>query len=271
MTPYERVLAALKARNSRRVGNNWQCPSHNDRNPSLSVNEHADGSGAVLMYCHAGCSTTLEICPALGIEPADLFPGNGNGEQRQLFPLSKYSPVGLDILLRLPSDSSRSFVVASALGRYLSITGGREYVHSQRRIAAVIVESKHRKAILSVLGISKSQLSNQIKEWRARGCAHACTPRVFTILVRDVRVSPLCRCSLLNEQTTSNSSLLNEQVPPGSSLLDEQIVSEPVITSSGFFKELDGDSSSKAQVITNHAQLRVLLERDYQEWKESRA
>jgi hypothetical protein len=236
VTPYERVTAALKARGSRRMGNNWQCPAHDDRIPSLSVKESKsqDGAPSVLLNCFAGCGTVEEILPALGLEPSDLFGGNGR-RQGQLFPLSRYSPVGLDILLKLPPDSSRSFVVASALGRYVSISGGREHVYSQRHIAAVIVESRHRKAILSVLGISSNTLTNQIKQWRESGIAHACSQRLLTIFVREATRCPVCKSTLLNVVSPSESTLQDVNSPPESTPVDVVSVPKPVITDSGFF------------------------------------
>ena len=47
------------------------CPSHDDRVPSLSVSEGADGRA--LLHCHAGCSTE-HILAALGLHWTDLFP-----------------------------------------------------------------------------------------------------------------------------------------------------------------------------------------------------
>ncbi len=47
------------------------CPAHEDRNPSLSIDETADG--VVLIHCHAGC-TCKEILASLGLRDADLFP-----------------------------------------------------------------------------------------------------------------------------------------------------------------------------------------------------
>jgi hypothetical protein len=42
------------------LGGHWRggygrarCPAHNDRNPSLSIREAADGK--ILIKCHAGC------------------------------------------------------------------------------------------------------------------------------------------------------------------------------------------------------------------------
>lgn len=47
------------------------CPAHSDQNPSLSITVKPDGK--LLLCCHTGC-TTGEVCDALGIGVADLFP-----------------------------------------------------------------------------------------------------------------------------------------------------------------------------------------------------
>jgi putative DNA primase/helicase len=49
----------------------FQCPAHEDRNPSLSVREGAGGK--VLLKCHAGCASEA-IVAALGLTWGDLFP-----------------------------------------------------------------------------------------------------------------------------------------------------------------------------------------------------
>ena len=48
-----------------------QCPVHNDRNPSLTISQGDDGR--ILLCCHAGCKVK-DICRALGITEAELFP-----------------------------------------------------------------------------------------------------------------------------------------------------------------------------------------------------
>lgn len=53
------------------------CPVHDDRSPSLGVEELSDGR--ILMNCFAGCDT-YEILQTLGLEMADLFPGGKLGE-----------------------------------------------------------------------------------------------------------------------------------------------------------------------------------------------
>jgi hypothetical protein len=52
----------------------WQarCPAHEDRSPSLSIGEAADGR--VLVHCFAGC-TLAAVLEAAGLRMADLFAG----------------------------------------------------------------------------------------------------------------------------------------------------------------------------------------------------
>ncbi len=71
MIPAELVLARL--RKVRESGAGWtaSCPAHEDRRPSLSIQEAQDGR--VLLHCHAGCEVEA-ICGALGMEVRELFP-----------------------------------------------------------------------------------------------------------------------------------------------------------------------------------------------------
>lgn len=45
------------------------CPSHGDRNPSLTLKEI---SGGMVINCHAGC-TPSEVMAGLGLTLADMF------------------------------------------------------------------------------------------------------------------------------------------------------------------------------------------------------
>jgi putative DNA primase/helicase len=78
--PVDNLVHRLHAK---RCGKGWlaKCPAHDDRNPSLSIDEGSDGRA--LLKCHAGCDVD-SICAALDIRTADLFPANypqpsGNG------------------------------------------------------------------------------------------------------------------------------------------------------------------------------------------------
>ena len=69
----EKVLARLDKVKLNGAGK-WLacCPAHDDKSPSLSIKETADGT--VLLKCWAGC-TAAEITGAIGLELRDLFPG----------------------------------------------------------------------------------------------------------------------------------------------------------------------------------------------------
>ena len=76
MPPREQVLQALYSKTGhepKQSGAGWTSrgPTHDNRNPSLAVNEAEDGR--VLLTCHAGCSFEA-ICAALDLAPRDLFP-----------------------------------------------------------------------------------------------------------------------------------------------------------------------------------------------------
>ncbi len=79
MTPLELILPKLKG--VRRVGSGWMatCPAHEDKRPSLAINEAGDGR--VLLKCFAGCGVDA-ICAALGLRKAELFPEQGHGYAR---------------------------------------------------------------------------------------------------------------------------------------------------------------------------------------------
>ena len=65
-----------------------QCPAHEDRNPSLSVSEGADGK--VLVHCHAGC-TPEEITAALQRSVGDLFPPREERPADEWTPKAEYT------------------------------------------------------------------------------------------------------------------------------------------------------------------------------------
>lgn len=50
-----------------------RCPAHDDKEPSLSISQ---GEKAVVMHCHAGCSTK-EILDSVNLTWGELFPDNG--------------------------------------------------------------------------------------------------------------------------------------------------------------------------------------------------
>jgi hypothetical protein len=79
MRPVEKVLTRLEGVVESNGSYKGLCPSHDDREPSLSVSEGDDGR--VLIKCFAGCATE-EVVAALGLEMKDLFETpNGHREK----------------------------------------------------------------------------------------------------------------------------------------------------------------------------------------------
>ena len=77
MTTIERVLRELPYKHQ--SGNRWiaRCPAHDDKDPSLSINEADDQR--VLIHRHAGCSVE-QILSKLRLQMRDLFPQDNNGK-----------------------------------------------------------------------------------------------------------------------------------------------------------------------------------------------
>lgn len=71
-------------------GSSWRCPAHEDRSPSLSVDE---GEGRALVKCFAGCSAEA-VAGALGLAMADLFDDRREGPRsaRRAAPMRAKAP-----------------------------------------------------------------------------------------------------------------------------------------------------------------------------------
>ena len=70
MSAHKWLSDYLSLAGSTNIGKLWQCPSHADSYPSMSLEEGEDGRA--LIYCHAGC-TFEEVCSSLGLEMHLLF------------------------------------------------------------------------------------------------------------------------------------------------------------------------------------------------------
>lgn len=91
LDPIEVVEQALDAagsgpRGNRQRGFTARCPAHDDRTPSLTVSEGADGRA--LVKCQAGCDAE-SVIRALGLEWADLFPEDKR-ERAEWTPVAEY-------------------------------------------------------------------------------------------------------------------------------------------------------------------------------------
>jgi hypothetical protein len=191
------------------------------------------------MHCHAGCDI-VEATAAIGLTPADLFPGPSG--QMALFPKSRYSPIGLDVILKTPPSAHRTLHVAGALGRYVDRWGGRKKVESTQQMLCVVLERKHRKAVRDYLGLSPTGLRNDIISWRKWGVAHDCATGLLTILVRDSESCPFCKASLVGDASTSKASSVGDGSTPQPSSVGDASRHELETTTPGFFKGLENGS-----------------------------
>jgi len=67
-------------RRTRPDGGIARCPAHEDRSPSLSWRELADGR--ILLHCFAGCSVA-DVLGALGLQLDALYPPRGYDDKRR--------------------------------------------------------------------------------------------------------------------------------------------------------------------------------------------
>lgn len=87
------------------------CPSHDDRNRSLSVNE---SDGKILVKCFAGCDPEM-IVSALGLEMKDLFERsdnfklNGKGQKRRVVATYDYTDENGDLLFQAVRYEPKDF------------------------------------------------------------------------------------------------------------------------------------------------------------------
>lgn len=71
------LIAQKTGKQPKKRGKNYSClcPSHDDKNPSLSISQSHDGK--LLLKCHTGCGLE-NICESLNIKVSELFPEKPN-------------------------------------------------------------------------------------------------------------------------------------------------------------------------------------------------
>lgn len=95
----------------RKVGDRYiaRCPAHQDRRPSLTVRELADGR--VLMHCFAGCETEA-VLSAIGLTFRDIMP-----ERLGDFPRMRPAFTATDALRALSREAGVVAIAAAALAQ----------------------------------------------------------------------------------------------------------------------------------------------------------
>jgi len=118
-----------------------RCPAHEDKAPSLSVRELADGK--LLVKCFAGC-TVDEVVGAVGMDLSDLFPrqlapGMGDAPLRRRMPLTPLQ--GLELIAK---DAHFAAVTAANQAQGVTLTAAdlQALLKAAAHIAYVLDEVK---------------------------------------------------------------------------------------------------------------------------------
>jgi hypothetical protein len=128
-------------------------------------------------------------------------------EQLQLFHLDRSSPASVAALLRLPEANARSFVIASALGRFFDHDGSFKEVRSLKEIGGSFVGLKQRRRILQALGIKERRWRELVTDWESRYVAHRCGPGGVVLFVRPLLdTCPVCNAYIAITDTPPNPS-----------------------------------------------------------------
>jgi hypothetical protein len=192
--------------------------------------------------------------------------------------------------------------LGQTLGTFLTLDGSTKAPSSAKDVAGTLVTGRRLKLILSQLRIGVRRWEQLAADWESRYIAHRCGPgTVFLFAHALLSECPACHCWI---EVTEPAPVPNKARGPGfagrkNSSHDPKepftLGAETLRVGShkpfasqartlntnktGLTRDIEGVGDSESQdrepeeahVITNHAQLRALLNKDYQEWKERRA
>jgi hypothetical protein len=129
--PVAVVLARLAG--VRPSGSEWRalCPTHRDREPSLTVRRRDDGWA--LVHCHAGCAVE-DVVKALGLTIRDLFPRRPpRPQRRRVIATYPYRDEHGDVLYRILRTDPKGFRFEVPAGRG-GWQSGRDCMAGVRRV-----------------------------------------------------------------------------------------------------------------------------------------
>jgi hypothetical protein len=127
------------------------------------------------------------------------------GGQLELIHLDRSPPSSVAVLLRLPEGNARSFVVASALGRFCRHDGTFAEVRSIKDIGGSFIGPRQRGRVLQALGIKERRWQQLITDWESRYVAHRCGPGGVVLFVRPLLdTCPVCNAYIEITDTPPN-------------------------------------------------------------------
>jgi hypothetical protein len=120
-----------------------------------------------------------------------------NGGQPELIHLDRSSPSSVAVLLRLPEGNARSFVVASALGRFFDHEGSFNTARSLKEIGGSFIGPTQRQRVLRALDINARRWRDLVADWEKRYVAHRCGPGGVALFVSPLLdACPICNAYL---------------------------------------------------------------------------
>jgi hypothetical protein len=84
--PPAAFVIRLQELGKRGYGKSWQCPAHDDQNPSLAIGY--GGKGQLLLHCHAGCAPEA-VLAAVGWTWKDTYPPEARTGERPRTPIAE--------------------------------------------------------------------------------------------------------------------------------------------------------------------------------------
>lgn len=171
------------------AGGDWKvlCPSHPDRNPSLSVTEK---DGKVVWFCHAGCSQE-DVLAAMGLTFADV---NGRDEPEAVYPYHDERGELLYEVLRKPGKQFPQRHQDPETGEWVwDMTGVRRVPYrlpevleavARRQTVYITEGEKDAEALRSVGKIATCNPGGAGK-WRPEYAQHFAGARVIIVADRD--------------------------------------------------------------------------------------
>lgn len=100
------------------------CPIHGEKTPSLGITQKPDG--VLLLHCFGCGASGVDICNALGIDPANLFPPSDDPKYQKQ---SRGGFSAWQLLHALHGDLIRLLIIANDLGKINVLSGDdRDFV-----------------------------------------------------------------------------------------------------------------------------------------------
>jgi hypothetical protein len=115
--------------------------------------------------------------------------------QELLFDPERYAAGHPDVILRLPTGSTKAFWLAQTLGTFLTLDGSTKAPSSVKDVAGTLVTGRRLRLVLNQLHIGARRWQELVADWELRYIAHRCGPgTVFLFAHALLSECPECHC-----------------------------------------------------------------------------